>query len=281
MTGDRYDEPTGEWFDELPDEGEARGRGGRGRFEDEPPHDEPDAGSGVYFPTRPIGYDRAAVDAYVEQTERRIADLEATRTPEAAIHQALDRVGEETTGILRQAQEAADDMTARARSAADARTETARRDAEELRARGEYRVRQLDADADAVWRERARLLDDVRRLAEEILTAADRADMRFPQEESPANAPLAPEGAGEEPSVTPAPSEAGEEERIDAARGGGRPGRAGRRATAPGRWRRGRLTCCRRCRPGARPRSACSSQRGTSLGMSDSRNSAVARTSCP
>jgi DivIVA domain-containing protein len=186
VAGERFDEPT-HWQEETAPPS------GRRSARERPDAAEADGGQGVHFPTRPIGYDRAAVDAYVEQVERRIADLEATQTPEAAIRRALEQVGEETSGILRHAQEAADDITTRSRSAADDRLETARRDADELRARAEGRVRRLDADADAIWRERSRLLDDMRRLSEELLTSAERAEMRFPPEESPANAPLAPE----------------------------------------------------------------------------------------
>jgi hypothetical protein len=224
VAGERFDEPT-HWLDEPPQdpppERESGGSGGAS------------GGQGVYFPTRPIGYDRAAVDAYVEQAERRIADLEATQTPEAAIRRALEQVGEETSGILRHAQATADDITARSRAAADDRLETARRDAEELKARGEYRVRRLDADADAIWRERTRLLDDVKRLAEELLSAADRADMRFPPEESPANTPLAPDPGGDGDGE----SGAGEPAAEDGAAGGEpdeRPGAGEPDPAAPG-----------------------------------------------
>src|SRR5512135_3730472 len=81
----------------------------------------PDGIPPVAFPIVLRGYDRQTVDDYVAQLVRRIADLEAERSPQAAVRRALDRVGEETAGILRRAHEAADELTARTRAQADAR----------------------------------------------------------------------------------------------------------------------------------------------------------------
>jgi DivIVA domain-containing protein len=43
------------------------------------------------------GYDRGAVDAYVERVNRLIAELEVTRSPQAAVRHALERVGEQAS----------------------------------------------------------------------------------------------------------------------------------------------------------------------------------------
>jgi DivIVA domain-containing protein len=51
----------------------------------------------VSFPTG-RGYDRQAVDAYVNQVNRLIAELEVSRSPQAAVRHALDRVGQQTKG---------------------------------------------------------------------------------------------------------------------------------------------------------------------------------------
>src|SRR3954447_1590836 len=48
------------------------------------------------FPIALRGYDREAVDAYVDHVMRVIADLEAGRSPQSAIKHALDQVSEET-----------------------------------------------------------------------------------------------------------------------------------------------------------------------------------------
>lgn len=132
------------------------------------------------FPLALRGYERDAVDRHVTRLRQRIAELEAVRTPEAVMRRALEQVGEETSGILRQAQDTAADMAARSRAQADDRLERARRDADEIRVSAEMRLRQLDADADVVWRERAALIDDVRKVAAELLEVIERADKRHP-----------------------------------------------------------------------------------------------------
>ena len=48
------------------------------------------------FPVVLRGYDRAAVDAYVLRITELVAELQAVRSPKAAVKKALDRVGRET-----------------------------------------------------------------------------------------------------------------------------------------------------------------------------------------
>ena len=55
------------------------------------------------FPVVLRGYDRVAVDAYVKKTSQLVAELQATRSPEAAVRRALERVGEQISGILQRA----------------------------------------------------------------------------------------------------------------------------------------------------------------------------------
>src|SRR5205823_909447 len=57
----------------------------------------------VDFPRVLRGYDPMAVDAYVKQTSQLVAELQATRSPEAAVRRALERVGEQISGILKRA----------------------------------------------------------------------------------------------------------------------------------------------------------------------------------
>jgi DivIVA domain-containing protein len=59
----------------------------------------------VDFPTAIRGYDRAAVDSYVQKVNNLIAELETSASPEAAIKRALDDVSDETRGILERAHE--------------------------------------------------------------------------------------------------------------------------------------------------------------------------------
>jgi DivIVA domain-containing protein len=87
----------------------------------------------VRFPVGLRGYDRAAVDHYVRDVNRVIAELEISSSPELAVRHALDEVSEETREILQRAHQSAEELTARSRSRADERIEQAEREAQELR----------------------------------------------------------------------------------------------------------------------------------------------------
>nr|MBA3422777.1 DivIVA domain-containing protein [Thermoleophilaceae bacterium] len=134
----------------------------------------------VAFPVALRGYEREAVDTYVKRVNRLISDFEASRSPDAEVRRALDQVGEETSGILRRAQQAATDITARSRASADDRIREAEGEARALTADAEERVRELEADFGRIWSERDRLLEEVRDLAERLLATADDATERFP-----------------------------------------------------------------------------------------------------
>lgn len=137
------------------------------------------------FPVVRRGYDRDAVDAYVMRTRQLVAELQATRTPDSAVRRALERVGEEVSGILRRAHETADEITAQSRIEADDRLQRAMREAQEITATAKAQLRDLDADADRIWAERQRIIDDARALAEDLLNLADTAAERFaPAEEA-------------------------------------------------------------------------------------------------
>ena len=53
------------------------------------------------FPVAVRGYDRGAVDAYVARVNRLIAELEATRSPQSAVENALRRTEDERSDILK------------------------------------------------------------------------------------------------------------------------------------------------------------------------------------
>lgn len=132
------------------------------------------------FPMALRGYDRAAVDEYVEQVHRVIAEFEVSRSPESAVKNAVAQVTDETRGILERAHEAADEITARSRARADDRVQEAEREAARLRQDAEAQVRQLDSDVEAIWNERHRLMEDVRNIAEQLARFAEEAEARFP-----------------------------------------------------------------------------------------------------
>src|SRR5437763_1275790 len=88
----------------------------------------------VDFPLALRGYDRLAVDAYVRKTSQLVAELQATRSPEAAVRRALERAGEEISGIPQRAHETAAQITAQSRSDAEERLDGARQEAVRLTA---------------------------------------------------------------------------------------------------------------------------------------------------
>jgi cell division septum initiation protein DivIVA len=134
----------------------------------------------VEFPMTLRGYDRLAVDAYVQKTSQLVAELQATRSPEAAVRRALERVGDEVSGILQRAHETAERITAQSRSDAEDRLETARQEADKIIRHAEDRVRELDAETDRIWAERHRIVEDTRELAGQLLSLTDSAADRFP-----------------------------------------------------------------------------------------------------
>lgn len=88
----------------------------------------------VSFPTAARGYERRAVDSYVNQVNRLIAELEVGRSPQAAVRHALDRVGEQTKGLLQQARQTAEEITGSAREEADETVARAKAEADEIMA---------------------------------------------------------------------------------------------------------------------------------------------------
>ena len=132
------------------------------------------------FPSALRGYDRVAVDDYVRQARRLVAELQATRSPEAAVRRALERVGEQISGILQRAHETAEQITAQSRSEAEDRLEQARIEAAQVADAAEQRVRDLDADTDRIWLERERIVADAEDLAAQLQALAKTAAERFP-----------------------------------------------------------------------------------------------------
>jgi DivIVA domain-containing protein len=155
------------------------------------------------FPTALRGYDRGSVDAYVARVSQLVAELEATRVPEAAIRRALERVGDETAGILKRAHETAHELAARSRIEAEERLERARAEADEIVATAHTNLKGLDEDTDRVWAERTKLLEDTRRLADELLAVAERGLERFPPEEPETQIMEPPAGVEELPPDEP------------------------------------------------------------------------------
>jgi DivIVA domain-containing protein len=84
------------------------------------------------FPAAVRGYDRRAVDAYVERVNTLIAELQVSGSPRAAVRHALDRVGEQTSGILQHARETAEEITTSAGEEAEETTARAKAEAHDI-----------------------------------------------------------------------------------------------------------------------------------------------------
>jgi uncharacterized protein with HEPN domain len=134
----------------------------------------------VHFPAALRGYDRIAVDAYVRQTSQMVAELQAARSPEAAVRRALERVGEQISGILQRAHDTAEQITAQSRSEAEDRLEEARLEATRITASAEQRLKDLDAETDRIWAERQQIVEDTRELARQLTGLTESAADRFP-----------------------------------------------------------------------------------------------------
>lgn len=169
------------------------------------------------FPIVLRGYDRLAVDAYVEKTSQLVAELQATRSPEAAVRRAIERVGEQISGILTRAHQTAAEITTQSRREAEDRLEIARQEAAGIVSSAESRVRQLDGDTDRIWVERQRIIDDVRALSGELQSLAQSAGDRFPPAEEPLEAAGEPPESAEARQESPEPSESATEPQVPAA----------------------------------------------------------------
>jgi DivIVA domain-containing protein len=157
------------------------------------------------FPVVMRGYDRAAVDAFVQEVLEIVSDLESRQSQESVVQRALAEVGEETTSILQRAHETADEIAARSRAQAEGRIQRAEREAELVRRQADAYSEKIIVDTRLLWDERQRLIDDVRQLADDVLNTAEDAAERvsipkmLSEEAAEDGAPLGDEGPPTEP----------------------------------------------------------------------------------
>jgi cell division initiation protein len=130
------------------------------------------------FPLAVRGYDRHAVDEFVQEVLAVVSELEGRQTRESVVQRALDEIGEETAGILQRAHETADEIAARSRSQAEGRIQRAEREAEMVRQQADEYSQQVVIDTRILWEERQRLIQDIRQLADEVLATAEDASER-------------------------------------------------------------------------------------------------------
>ena len=142
------------------------------------------------FPIVMRGYDRAAVDAFVQEVRELVADLESRQSQETVVQRALAEVGEETSSILQRAHETADEIAARSRAQAEGRIQRAEREAELVRRQADAYSEKIVVETRLLWEERQRLIEDLRQFADDVLNTADDASERvtMPQMLSEENA---------------------------------------------------------------------------------------------
>ena len=131
------------------------------------------------FPIAMRGYDRAAVDAFVQEVLEIVTELEAKQSDESVVQRKLEEVGEETASILQRAHETADEIAARSRSQAEGRMQRAEREAGLVRQQADAYAEQIVVDTRLLWDERQRLIEDLRQLADDTLATADDAAERL------------------------------------------------------------------------------------------------------
>ena len=130
------------------------------------------------FPIVMRGYDRAAVDAFVQEVRELVADLESRQSQETVVQRALAEVGEETSSILQRAHETADEIAARSRAQAEGRIQRAEREAELVRRQADAYSEKIVVETRLLWEERQRLIEDLRQFADDVLNTADDASER-------------------------------------------------------------------------------------------------------
>jgi cell division septum initiation protein DivIVA len=168
------------------------------------------------FPVAPRGYSRTAVDEHLSVLERELAELRAQRPPAVSITEELERIGEQTASILVVAHDQAHQTTRQAQEQAERCVADAAANAVTITSQAKQRLRQLDSETDSVWRERERLLEDVRVVSAALAALADQASERFPAAD-PGSAPqgtvafhMAPEPGATEAFQMPPEPEASE-----------------------------------------------------------------------
>ena len=111
------------------------------------------------------GYERDAVEAYVRRVNRVIAELEVTRSPQAAVKHAVERVSEQTKTILEEARGSAEKITATAQAEADEIVAQAKAKAADL-------VVAASTEADRVKAESEELVARSKAQADQIIAEA-------------------------------------------------------------------------------------------------------------
>jgi DivIVA domain-containing protein len=144
----------------------------------------PSAIEDVAFPVSIRGYDREAVDGYVNRVRDVVMQLEKSQSPEAAVKQALEKVGEQTKGILEHAGETAEEITVAARQEAKETNARAKGEAKDIVAKAKAEstesLARSKAEADAtVAQARQEAAAHLQRSREEVAALREEAEARL------------------------------------------------------------------------------------------------------
>jgi DivIVA domain-containing protein len=138
----------------------------------------------VTFPVSMRGYDREAVDGYVSRVREVLAQLEASRSPEAAVKDALEKVGEHTKSVLESAGQSAEQITAAARREAEETSARAKSEAEEIVASAKAEAGEIVAGSKAEAKEtvanaRKEAAEHLQRTQDEVTALREEAEARL------------------------------------------------------------------------------------------------------
>jgi DivIVA domain-containing protein len=136
------------------------------------------------FPVSMRGYDREAVDSYVSRVRDVVARLEASRSPEAAVKDALEKVGQQTKSVLETAGQSAEEITTAARREAEATSARAKSEAEEIVAKakaeaGEIVARSTAEAKESVAKARKEAAEHLQRTRDEVTALREESEARL------------------------------------------------------------------------------------------------------
>jgi hypothetical protein len=168
--------------------------------------DEPASADGAPEPRFGLvryGYSQDEVDRRIgelehalAEREREVAELREQVTPPMSITEEIERIGEQTASILVVAHDQAHETTRRAQEQAERCIADAAANAVAITAEAKERLRELDDETDAVWRERERLLEDTRAVSEQLGSLVEEALNRFPADADKPSGPMVHDRSG-------------------------------------------------------------------------------------
>jgi cell division septum initiation protein DivIVA len=139
------------------------------------------------FPWSLRGYRRSAVDQHIaeleselSQLDRELAELQAAATLREEVANEMRRIGEETAGVLIEAHNRREAIERAAEQEAQRVVGDATARATAIRAESEARVRELEAQREAVHQERDRLLENALAASTAIAEAVHSAHQQVP-----------------------------------------------------------------------------------------------------